>query len=393
MGKDAGIGRGQNNVKRILVDGTYLSMQMKGVGRYTANVLRDLAELDAINEYLILVREDVPLPAMPQNVRFQYIPIPLHNHYVHGLWILPHQAQQLHADVAWIPYETTLGILPCPYLVVCHDVPQMITRAQSAAGNRLSWIRRIIVSLDSLLTQRSLHNASVVFANSHFVGNWLRNDLGIPAEHVRYAPCAPGADFANLAQSVDRKAVRRKLDCPEGYILIFATGDQRENLDTALRVFDELVAQGIHQNLVIAGVRHNAEIEIRTHVERRTWANRVRLIPFYGEDQVRNLTEVYAGASVYLDLSLHEGFGMQVIEAMACGTPVVCSDRGALPEVAGTAAVLVDPLDFLAIANATRRILTDSIIANSCVAKSQTQAAQFNWRQTAHTILQAIETI
>lgn len=379
-------------MKRILVDGTYLGMQMKGVGRYLANTLRHLAELDTSNEYTILVRKGTPLPLLPQNNRFCYHPIALHNHYVHGGWTLPQQAKQLHADVAWIPYETTLGIFSCPYLVVCHDVPPLITHAQSVAGGRSSPLRRVIAMFDLFLIQRTLQRAAIVFANSHFVGNWLRNDLNIPAERVRYAPCAPGADFAQLTQSVDRAAVRRKLGCPNGYVLIFATGDQRENLDTALRVFDQLVGQGLDQNLVIAGVRASDEAQIRARINVYPWGSRVRLLPFYGEDQVQNLAEVYAGARVYLDLSLHEGFGMQVIEAMACGTPVVCSNRGALPEVAGEAAVLVDPLDALAIRDATYRLLTDPVLANSLVAKSPIQANYFHWRQTAHTILQAIET-
>lgn len=377
-------------MKRILVDGTYLGLQMKGVGRYAANTLRHLADLDTINEYFILVRANVPLPPLPHTQRFHYIPIHLYNHYLHGGWTLPHYAKHLRAEVAWIPYETTLGFLPCPYLVVCHDVPQLITRAQDSAGNRMSVLRRTLNALDSFFVQRSLRNAAIVFANSHFVARWLRNDLGIPAERIRYAPCAPGADFAQLAQTIDRDAVRRKLDCPAGYMLIFATGDQRENLDTCLRVFDALVAHGIELNLVIAGIRENDAPQIRARVKTYTWHPRVRLLPFYGEDQVLNLAEVYAGASVYLDLSLHEGFGMQVIEAMACGTPVVCSNRGALPEVAGDAAVVVDPLEETRIIQELCRIVSDHTLSERLIVLGYKQAARFDWRKTAEEIAQCL---
>lgn len=376
-------------MKRILVDGTYLGLQMKGVGRYAANTLRHLADLDTVNEYFILVRANAPLPSLPRHPRFRYIPIRLHNHYLHGWWTVPQYAKRLRADVAWIPYETTLGFLPCPYLVVCHDVPQLITRAQSIAGNRVSVVRRTLNALDSFLVQRSLRHAAVVFANSHFVANWLRDDLDIPSERIRYAPCAPGADFAKLAETINRDAVRRKLDCPAGYILIFATGDQRENLDTSLRVFDALVARGIELNLVIAGIRENDASYIRARVNANTWRERVRLLPFYGEDQVMNLAEAYAGASVYLDLSLHEGFGMQVIEAMACGTPVVCSNRGALPEVAGNAAVVVDPLEEKVVQELCR-IISDHTLREHLIVLGYEQSARFDWRKTAKEIAQCL---
>jgi len=373
-------------VKRILVDGTYLGMQMKGVGRYAANTLRHLAELDPVNEYNVLVRRNTPLPPLPQNDRFHYIPIHLHNHYLHGGWTLPQQAKRLRADIAWIPYETTLGILPCPYLVVCHDVPRLITQAQNIAGNRLSISRRALNTLDSFWLRRSLRHAAIVFANSHFVSTWLRDDLRIPAERVRYAPCAPGADFATLAQAVDRQAVRRQLDCSAGYVLVFATGDRRENLATVLRVFDALVAQGSALNLVIAGVRQDDAAHIRAQVNAYAWRERVRLLPFYGEDQMMNLAEVYAGASVYLDLSLHEGFGMQVIEAMACGTPVVCSNRGALPEVTGKAAVVIDPSQISEVNNGILKILNEPEFAARLEKRGKAIAAQYSWRNTAKTI-------
>lgn len=377
-------------MKRILVDGTYLGMQMKGVGRYAANTLRHLAELDPVNEYNVLVRRNTPLPPLPQNDRFHYIPIHLHNHYLHGGWTLPQQAKRLRADIAWIPYETTLGILPCPYLVVCHDVPRLITQAQNIAGNRLSISRRALNTLDSFWLRRSLRHAGIVFANSHFVSTWLRDDLRIPAERVRYAPCAPGADFATLAQAVDRQAVRRQLDCSAGYVLVFATGDRRENLATVLRVFDSLVAQGSALNLVIAGVRQDDAAHIRAQVNAYAWRERVRLLPFYGEDQMMNLAAVYAGASVYLDLSLHEGFGMQVIEAMACGTPVVCSNRGALPEVTGKAAMLVEPTKEEEIIKATLSIISNRDLCQRLVILGFDQAMQFNWLNTAEQVLDGL---
>ncbi len=116
------------------------------------------------------------------------------------------------------------------------------------------------------------------------------------------------------------------------------------------------------------------------------WRSRVRLLPFLPHNQVLELAKIYAAAAIYLDLSLHEGFGMQVVEAMSCGTPVVCSKRGALPEVAGNAALLVDPDCVEQIASQVNRILCEPGLASSLRIKAQEQARKYDWRNTAGVI-------
>jgi len=379
--------------KRILVDGTHLSIQMKGVGRYVANTLWQLSKLDSTNEYWILVREDVKLPSLPQNTRFHYVPIRLWNHFFHGMWSLPRRARLHRTNLAWVPYETTIGFFSCPYLVTCHDVPDMISQAERAGGKRFSLVQHLTKLADGYIHRQSLHSAAVVFCNSFFVKEWLYKTRGIPTARILYAPCAPGADFASITQTMDCEAIRLKLGCPSGYLLAFATGDKRENVDTVFRVYDQLVSLGLKQRLIVAGVRQSDRPDMIEGISRYRWQKRALILPFYGEDQTRNLAEVYAGADVYLDLSLHEGFGMQVVEAMASGTAVVCSNAGAIPEVAGDAAVLVDACDANAIARALSQILDDLDLRYRLAKRGQQQAAKYTWRQTATTILEAFETL
>lgn len=373
---------------RILVDGVALGKQMKGVGKYVANSLWQLSEIDLVNEYWILLKDNIDPPQLPQNARFHYVSIRFRNHMVHGLGTLPWKALQLNADLVWIPYETTLGIFHCPYVVVCHDIAHKIVEAQYAAGRSFTIVRRLIFLLDGQMVNYSLHRAATVFYNSQFVENWLMHSIGIANDKLEYAPCAPGSDFAHLAEKLDRQDIRRQLQCLNGYLLAIATGDQRENLDTVLAVYDKLIGQKIGQNLVIAGVRTENETDVRCKVDQFGWRARVKILPFYRDDQVSTLAEIYAGADLYLDLSLHEGFGMQVIEAMACGTAVICSNRGALPEVVGDAALLVDPLETTGIVDAVLCLLSDTPLRLQLIDRGSARAAQFTWRRTAEAISQ-----
>lgn len=376
-------------MKRILVDGTYLALQMKGVGRYTLNTLRQQSLVNSGNTFQILVRQNEPLPPLPQTDSFRYYPIRVLDHYQHGFFTLPEHAVKLDADVVWVPYETSLGTFPCPYTVVCHDVPQMISQSQRAGGERPSPLRALVQRTDQYFINRSLKRADTVFANSQFVENWLQTSLGIPPERTRLAPCAPGADFSFLSQMVDGDEVRAELSSPDGYILAFATGDRRENLDAVLAAFDAL-APASNLNLVIAGTRGNEAQAIQKRIQPFPWKARVRILPFFGENETQALTNVYTTASVYLDLSLHEGFGMQVIEALACGTPVVCSNRGALPEVAGNAASLVNPENTAEIAAAVQTLVNDPALRVRRIESGRAQAAHYSWADTARTIAETL---
>lgn len=377
-------------MKRVLVDGTYLALQMKGVGRYTLNTLRQLSlipasALDTDLHYQVLVRDGAPLPALPHSDSFTYHPIRVLDHYQHGFFTLPQYTIQLDADIVWVPYETSLGSFQVPYTVVCHDIPQLISTSQRAGGERPSPLRAIVQRTDQSFINRSLKRAATVFANSHFVENWLRTDLHIAPDTIRFAPCAPGADFSFLSQLANVQEVRDEINSPDGYILVLCTGDRRENLNAVLSVFDALTAV-TNLNLVIAGTRDKERQEIQKQLQPFAWRERVHILPFYGENETQALANVYTAASVYLDLSLHEGFGMQVIEAMACGTPVVCSNRGALPEVAGNAASLVNPENTSEIVSAVQILLDDSALRHRRIESGYAQAAFYNWADTARTI-------
>src|SRR5450759_1822679 len=112
--------------RRFLIDGTHLGATMKGVGRYVANVIRRLSQIDAQNQYAILVRHGVELPDLPIGDRFCYEAVRRVNHFVHGFITLPRSAKRLHADALWVPSETPVGWMPCPYVMMAHDVPSIL---------------------------------------------------------------------------------------------------------------------------------------------------------------------------------------------------------------------------------------------------------------------------
>jgi glycosyltransferase involved in cell wall biosynthesis len=375
----------------LLIDGIYMQPQMKGVGRYTLNALREMLILDTSLQVSILLLDEKSIDVLPQTDRAKYIHVRWRNHLWHGFRTLPMWIRQLHPDVVFIPYETTMGRVNRPYAMVCHDIPQKIRDAHKQGNRNSEEIKnRIYYWMDDLLLGRSLRGAGRVFSNSHYVAEWLKKEVRVDVSRIACAPCAPGADFLHLSQEVDVQAVRERLNSPDGYILAFYTGDLRENFAIVPKVYQKVLGNGFEQNLVVAGVRDDARAFVESSLLSFPWRDRVRIVPFLESGKEKELAEIYTAASVYLDPSLQEGFGMQVIEAMACGTPVVCGNRGALPEVAGNAALLVDPEEPGEMASAVNKVLKDEMLQMRLRSHGYERAASFSWKDTAKVIHQGL---
>ncbi len=376
---------------KVLVDGIHILPRMKGVGRYLLNTLQEMVRIDSSLFFDVLYLDRAGSFNPPTLERVNWLRIPWHNHLWHGFRTLPVWVHRLGPDVVWIPYETAAGWINRPYGMVCHDVPRKIRQAQRVSGR--SWkistgMGRMMI--EDMLLARSLRRARMVFSNSRYVGRWLGEKMKVSAEKIRYAPCAPGANFRGFRPEVDREAVRRRLKTEAGYILVFYTGDLRENFQVVLRVYENIFRELPGYSLVIAGVREEDRSSVEENLSAFSWGRHARVIPFLEFGRERELAEIYSSASVYLDPSLHEGFGMQVIEAMACGTPVVCSDLGGLPEVAGDAAILVNPQDPKQIALALRNVLADQRLREDLIERGYKQSASYSWEATARVIYEGL---
>jgi len=140
--------------------------------------------------------------------------------------------------------------------------------------------------------------------------------------------------------------------------------------------------------LLIAGGRGWLYEEILAEAEKH--GDRVRILGFVDD---ADLPALYRNATLFAFPSLYEGFGLPVLEAMACGVPVVCSNASSLPEVAGDAALLVHPLDTGALAQALARVLEDADLRREMIAKGLAQATRFTWEQAARQLLGTFEVI
>ena len=215
------------------------------------------------------------------------------------------------------------------------------------------------------------------------ISECTRQDLmaayNLPRGKITVIHEAADPNFA--LQHPDRvAAVRQHYQLPQRYLLFVGTIEPRKNLTRLLHAFENLRAEGLTEALVIVGKRGWLYGGFFAELERSSVRESV-ILPGYIPDT--DLPALYAGAQALVFPSLYEGFGLPILESMACGTPVACSDTSSLPEVAGGAALLFDPTNEASIAEAVRGLLSDDRRRRELSRKGLARAAQFSWDRVA----------
>ncbi|HIC88353.1 MAG TPA: glycosyltransferase family 1 protein [Anaerolineae bacterium] len=215
------------------------------------------------------------------------------------------------------------------------------------------------------------------------VSEQTRQDLitaySLPSEKIQVVYEAADPRFHPQPET-EVARVRQKYSLPDRYLLFVGTIEPRKNLVRLLEAFTVVKGEGLIEALVIVGKRGWLYDRFLACLEQSPVRQAV-LFPGYVLDD--DLPAIYAGAQLFAFPSLYEGFGLPVLEAMACGIPVVASDRSSIPEIGGTAALYVDPTDTDGLAAALRRVLRDVDLQDQMRRQGLQQAARFSWHRVA----------
>lgn len=279
------------------------------------------------------------------------------------------------------------------YRVVRMDCPVVATLHDALPIKHPEWCNPRLRTLKNWLQIKAARKADHVIAVSHFAVEELVDCFGIDERRVSVVP--NGVDAAWLAapdpQAVDATLASHGLQ--PGYFLFVGTLQPRKNVERVLDAYLKLPAPlRAERGLVVVGApgaRSEALVAAlkgaRAAGENVVWLDRLT-----DDAQLRHL---YAGAGVFVFPSLYEGYGIPVLEAFASNVPVVTSNVTSLPEVAGDAALLVDPLSIGDIGDAMRMLATDGVARARCIAAGRARAEQLTWQHTARLTAQVYRAV
>ncbi len=361
---------------RLAIDASRTTVARRtGTENYALQLIRALLDLRSSHEITLYFRDQPSADLFESypNVRQCVIPFPrlwTHLRFAAQLWVD-------RPDVTFVPAHSLPWIFPGRAVATVHDLGfRFFPDAHPEFERRY---------LD-LTTRTTSARAACILADSEAT----RRDL-VAQYHVDPAKIDvvyPGVEGLQRADESRIAAVKDKYHLPDRYLLFLGTLQPRKNIRRLVEAFTCYLEADGTDSLVLAGKRGWLIDEVLAEVSTGIHRERIVLPGYIADDDV---TAVYSGAVGLVFPSLYEGFGFPVLEAMRCGTPVLCANTSSLPELAGDAALLVDPLDVQAIAEGMDRLSRDPGLRSDLAARGYQQVEKFTWAQAARQTLHALE--
>lgn len=370
---------------RIGIDAHFASYELRGIGKYVVRLVSGLMRAGESHEYVIYGDPQMfPQPNGRGNVKFRNpsgLPYPVWEQLVLPRWAMEDRVQLLHCPANTAPVGLSRNV---QLVITIHDVmfllPSKVLSASKVFRQRLgNFYRRAVVP-------RIARRADCIVADSEFSKREVVEYLKIPPGRIRAIHLGIDTDFASLADgitSLPKEMGGERLDSP--FILALGAGDPRKNTLGIIRAYGSCLRDfPIEEKLVIVGLRDWRSSAAYDLVGRLGLRKSVQFAGYVSEDA---LVWLYASARCFLYPTLYEGFGFPVLEAMACRTPVITSNCTSVPEVAGDAAMLVDPTSEKSIADALLRVLQDEPLRRQLIERGRAQARKFGWDDTVQKTL------
>lgn len=376
---------------RIVIAAWHLRDFNVGLGRYCRGLIEALGRVDRENQYEILVPDDSYRFSQRPNMRYRLIRFPLFKRrfweQVSPLLAGPH-------EVLHFPYDSCVAWKRAKFVTTVHDVKPHLFGTYGTGTN----LNRLV---ERLLVRDKWARIDQIVTDSECSRRDIQEKLGVAPDRITVV--YPGVDLARFRPAGTESQVEAQVKAkarPEAqieseasstltstwagsgrpYVLCVAGADPTKNVETLVDAFARLPVPLREQlDLVLVG-DFRRRPELRDRVRRAGLEQQTIFTGVVDDDR---LITWYQKATLFVFPSRYEGFGLPVLEAMACGCPVISSNASSLPEVAGDAAMLVDPSDVNRMASAMATVLSDGDLRRDLAQRGLAQASGFSWDRTA----------
>jgi glycosyltransferase involved in cell wall biosynthesis len=418
---------------------TLMDAQYSGVSEYTLNLIKEILKLDNYNEYRLFYNSFGDCPNLPEfnfrnvkPVRYHY-PNKVLNYLFFKFFNYPKIDKELEADVFFMPHINFIGLTPNPpqplpqrvrdrlfakggvkKILTIHDLsflrnPEFFSRRKNFWHKMIN-VKKLVKRFDRIVavsenTKRDIvelcgvdeNKIKVIYAGAGDEFRKLsKSQIPNPNDQLPMIKQIQNTKYKIQSLNADEKKlleVRSKYKLPDEFILYLGTIEPRKNVGGIIRAYNELRYKNQelgNVKLVIAGGRGWKFDNIYKEWERSEFRDDIKFLGYVdSEDKVY----LYNLASVFIYPSFYEGFGFPPLEAMASGVPVITSYASSLPEVAGEAALLVDPYKIDEIANGLEQTLTNRRLRDNLIKKGLEQASRFSWDKTAGEYLEILNNL
>ena len=368
---------------RIAIDARKL--RDYGIGTYVRNLLRQLGRQDDAHEYVVFCREQDCDTVEGYGPKFRAVVETAGNYSVMEQFALPMDLRRAAVDLFHAPHYVLPPLTPCRSVVTIHDCihlrfPQYLpTRIGYAYARAQMWT--------------ATHKAARVITVSEASKRDILRYFRVPESRIAVIYNAIDERFWHEPDPEDISRTRERYRLTAPFVLYAGNIKPHKNLERLIEAF-HLMRQGSPElrevELLIIGDEISKYATLRRAVHRHKLHKHVR---FFGFVPDQTLASLYRLANAFVFPSLYEGFGLPPLEAMASGTPVIASNVSSLPEVVGDAALMIDPYEPGAIADAMRQVLTDGDLCLSLRARGLARAREFSWERSVLRVREIYEEV
>ena len=347
-----------------------------GIGTYIRNLLRHLSRIDRESEFVVLCRpEDAKgVSSLGENLR--PVTETAGNYSVAEQLKVPLKLKREGVTLFHAPHYVLPPLVRCPSVVTIHDCIHLMFPQYLPNRVALGYARASITG--------AARRATRVLTVSESSKRDILRFVDIPSDKIDVIHNAHDERFSVEPREEDVVRVRERYQLHDPFILYAGNVKPHKNVERLIEAFHLVRQRGLdHVKLVVIGDDISRYAALRRAVHHHQLHKYVRFLGYMPEE---TLAVMYRLAGVFVFPSLYEGFGLPPLEAMASGTPVVTSNVSSLPEVAGDAAVLVDPLSPDAIADGIYRVLTDAGLRQSLRERGLARARQFSWEASVRRV-------
>jgi len=380
---DAGV-HSMTRTLRIAIDARRLHGRKRGVGQYVFQLALNLPRLTEGVEYLLFVDRPLHDGSIPAGCREVVVgrPFTTESQSVAGPWpklyslywmnyLVPRALKRERADLFHATNFAVPAHAACPCVVTIHDL--IYARAPGALDPLYEWYLRLTIPV-------AVRRARHIIADSAATKNDLLELVGTDTGRVTVVHLGVSGEYHVCEDGDELRRVRQELGLPGRFVLHVGAIERRKKLEALLEAAAPLLTRRLIDAVVLAGEEGLGADAVRRTAHGLGIENQILHLGYVPQDR---LPALYGLAQVLSLASVCEGFGMPVLEAMSCGTPVVTSNVSSLPEVAGDAALMVTPGDVDGLGRALERLLTDSRLRTEMIQRGLARARAFSWKRTA----------
>ena len=366
---------------KVVINARVLNERRGGPARYTMNIIRELVRVDHENEYVILLKSPLDLDfELPSNFKVKVFGVG--SKILFDYVLVPFYSWTASGDVFLFPKNTFSPLVRGKKIPVYHDIIYY-EKLGFREFNFFDHLHHsIMIRIDKYFSAADL-------AVSDFTASRMKELLGIREKKIAvikegvedcFRPCR---DDAKLKETADRFGIRRPFFFYSGSL------SPRKNMLNVLKAF-LLIADSVPHNIYFTGGDSWRDNDVFRFIKDNGLEERVVRLGYLSDD---DLVSLYSIADCYLYPSIYEGFGLPILEAQACGCPVITSTVSSCPEVAGDSAILVDPLDPVSIASAMKRIVSEPSLKSELQEKGFANCTRFSWNGAAKELVALFERV